>query len=70
MPASPACPAVAAAKERSGVSYAELGRQLGKSEDQVVNLLTSNHADHEAVAAVAKALHINTPLPSDPVHGA
>jgi len=66
MPAT--CPAVAAAQEKKGLTYANIAEKTGKTESQVEQILSGSHADAANVKAVADALGLNS-LPKDSTHG-
>jgi len=70
MSANPVCPAVRAAKDKQGISYAQLAEKVGKPEDQVINILSGSAPSQDSVRAVASALNISGPVPQDSKHGA
>ncbi|KIP09348.1 hypothetical protein PHLGIDRAFT_126367 [Phlebiopsis gigantea 11061_1 CR5-6] len=69
MAPNPQCAALAAAKERKGLSYAAIAEKIGQSEERVVQICTG--ADHPTPAefnALASALDIKQSAPHDAAH--
>ncbi|PFH48816.1 hypothetical protein AMATHDRAFT_64577 [Amanita thiersii Skay4041] len=67
----PMCKAVAAAKARTGLSYADIAGKVGSSEQHVIDICTGSKKPTQAeFDALARALGITTPLPHDSAHTA
>ncbi|TFK67206.1 hypothetical protein BDN72DRAFT_843377 [Pluteus cervinus] len=64
MAADPQCSAVAAAKARSGLSYAQIAEKVGTTEQHVVDICTgTTKPTAQEYSALAKALNITEELP-------
>ncbi|KAG6873115.1 hypothetical protein C0995_002778 [Termitomyces sp. Mi166 len=75
MAPDPQCTAVAAAKQKSGtpigLSYAAIAAKIGSTEQHVIDICTSAKQPTAAeFEALAKALGITSPLPSNTSHTA
>ncbi|EIM83730.1 uncharacterized protein STEHIDRAFT_132886 [Stereum hirsutum FP-91666 SS1] len=69
MAPSPQCSALAAAKERKGLSYGQIASQLGTSEQHVVDICTgSKAATSDEFNALAQVLDIKAAPPHDSAH--
>ncbi|GBE84459.1 hypothetical protein BKA93DRAFT_826373 [Sparassis latifolia] len=69
MAPNPQCTALAAAKDRKGLSYEQIASQLGTSEQHVVDICTgSKHPTTTEFDALARVLGITAPPPSDGAH--
>ncbi|PPQ80939.1 hypothetical protein CVT24_012871 [Panaeolus cyanescens] len=70
-PSDPRCTAVAAAKAKSGLSYAQIASKIGKTEQEVTDICTGASRPNDAdFKALADALGITGPLPTDANHKA
>ncbi|KAG6877941.1 hypothetical protein C0993_001798 [Termitomyces sp. T159_Od127] len=71
MAPDPQCTAVAAAKQKSGLSYAAIAAKIGLTEQHVIDICTgSKRPTTTEFEALAKALGITSPLPSNNSHTA
>ncbi|KAF8882114.1 hypothetical protein BD779DRAFT_1544025 [Infundibulicybe gibba] len=67
----PQCSALAAAKTKAGLSYAQIGEKIGKSEQHVTDICTGKVKPTQAeFDELARALNITAPLPHDSAHSA
>ncbi|KAK2467635.1 hypothetical protein APHAL10511_000490 [Amanita phalloides] len=71
MAPNPLCAALAAAKEKSGLSYKAIADKIGSTEDHVIAICTGTKKPSQAeFQELAKALNITSPLPGDKAHTA
>ncbi|RDB26182.1 hypothetical protein Hypma_006097 [Hypsizygus marmoreus] len=71
MAPDPQCTALAAAKDKSGLSYADIGAKIGKSEQHVIDICTGKAKPTTSeFDALAKALNIKSSVPHDGAHTA
>ncbi|KAF8628302.1 hypothetical protein AX17_006005 [Amanita inopinata Kibby_2008] len=71
MAPDPQCAAVAAAKDRSGLSYSQIASKIGSTEQHVIDICTGTQRPSAAeFQALAVALGITTPLPHNSAHTA
>ncbi|KAF5374166.1 hypothetical protein D9615_008903 [Tricholomella constricta] len=69
MAPDPQCTALAAAKEKSGLSYADIASKIGQSEQHVIDICTGKVKPTAAeFDALAKALNISGGVPKDSAH--
>ncbi|KZS89153.1 hypothetical protein SISNIDRAFT_459151 [Sistotremastrum niveocremeum HHB9708] len=69
MPPNPQCVALAAAKERSGLSYAQIAAKIGQPEQHVIDVCTGKVTPtKQEFDALAKALDIKDAPPHDSAH--
>ncbi|GJE92422.1 hypothetical protein PsYK624_085760 [Phanerochaete sordida] len=69
MAPNPQCAAVAAAKEKSGLSYADIAGKIGQSEQHVIDVCTGKTTPtKDEFDALARALNITAPPPHDAAH--
>ncbi|TFK18440.1 hypothetical protein FA15DRAFT_760610 [Coprinopsis marcescibilis] len=69
MAPDPQCAALAAAKTRTGLSYADIASKIGSTEARVTELCTgANRPTAAEFAALAKALDITSPPPANSSH--
>ncbi|GLB40940.1 putative helix-turn-helix XRE-family like proteins [Lyophyllum shimeji] len=69
MAPDPQCTALAAAKEKSGLSYADIAQKINKSEQHVIDICTGKQKPNkDEFDALAKALNITAPVPRDNSH--
>ncbi|TBU45437.1 hypothetical protein BD309DRAFT_956168 [Dichomitus squalens] len=69
MAPNPQCAALAAAKERKGLSYAQIAAQIGKSEQHVIDVCTGATQPTQAeFDALARVLGITSAPPHDSAH--
>ncbi|TFK36280.1 hypothetical protein BDQ12DRAFT_687142 [Crucibulum laeve] len=70
MAPNPQCSALAAAKEKSGLSYAAIAQKIGKSEQHVIDICTGQQAPTtDEFNNLAKALGISAgTAPHDSAH--
>ncbi|KAF9456310.1 hypothetical protein BDZ94DRAFT_1315270 [Collybia nuda] len=68
-PQDPLCSAVASAKEKSGLSYAQIAQRIGNSEQHVIDVCTGKTRPTTAeFDALAKALGITSGVPATTAH--
>ncbi|KIY72286.1 hypothetical protein CYLTODRAFT_55878 [Cylindrobasidium torrendii FP15055 ss-10] len=69
MAPNPQCAALAAAKEKSGLSYAQIATKIGDTEDRVIAICTgSQKPTSSEFNNLAKALGITSEAPHDSAH--
>ncbi|OCH90203.1 hypothetical protein OBBRIDRAFT_793519 [Obba rivulosa] len=69
MAPNPQCAALAAAKERKGLSYSQIAQQLGSSEQHVIDVCTGKSTPTQAeFDALARVLDIKSAPPHDSAH--
>ncbi|KAJ7460863.1 hypothetical protein B0H11DRAFT_2227892 [Mycena galericulata] len=69
MAPNPQCSALAAAKDRSGLSYGDIAAKIGKSEQHVVDICTgAQKPTTEEFNALARALGIQSSAPAISAH--
>ncbi|KAK7035905.1 hypothetical protein R3P38DRAFT_3183716 [Favolaschia claudopus] len=69
MAPNPQCAALAAAKDRTGMSYAQIAGKLGKTEQHVIDICTgSSRPTTDEFNALAKVLGIQDSPPHDSAH--
>ncbi|KDR79218.1 hypothetical protein GALMADRAFT_62971 [Galerina marginata CBS 339.88] len=69
MAPDPQCAALAAAKEKKGLSYAQIASGIGKSEQHVIDIVTGKTKPTEAeFNAIASVLGITSSVPHTGVH--
>ncbi|KAI0746753.1 hypothetical protein C8Q80DRAFT_1271596 [Daedaleopsis nitida] len=69
MAPNPQCAALAAAKDKKGLSYTEIAQKIGKPEQHVVDVCTGKvTATTDEFNALARALDITSPPPHDAAH--
>ncbi|KAJ7144912.1 hypothetical protein C8R43DRAFT_1130335 [Mycena crocata] len=69
MAPSPQCSALAAAKDRSGLSYGDIAAKIGKSEQHVIDICTgAQKPTTEEFNALARALGIQSQAPAISAH--
>ncbi|KAF9813466.1 hypothetical protein IEO21_05573 [Rhodonia placenta] len=69
MAASPQCSALAAAKDKKGLSYAQIASQLGLSEQRVIDICTGAAVPSTGeFNSLASVLDIKSPAPQDAAH--
>ncbi|KAI0343766.1 hypothetical protein BDW22DRAFT_1428308 [Trametopsis cervina] len=69
MAPNPQCAALAAAKERKGMSYTDIATKIGQSEQHVIDLCTGNSTPTTAeFNALASVLDIKETPPHDAAH--
>ncbi|KAF9473177.1 hypothetical protein BDN70DRAFT_886100 [Pholiota conissans] len=65
----PQCAALVAAQAKSGISWAQVGAAIGKSEQQVISIIEGSTRPTEAeFNAIAKTLGITNNVPHTGVH--
>ncbi|KAJ7651868.1 hypothetical protein B0H17DRAFT_1215124 [Mycena rosella] len=65
MAPDPQCTALAAAKNKSGMSYGDIASRIGKSEQEVINICTgAQKPTTDEFNALAKALNIQNAAPA------
>ncbi|EAU86618.1 hypothetical protein CC1G_07276 [Coprinopsis cinerea okayama7 len=71
MAPNPQCAALAAAKARTGLSYADIAAKIGSTEQRVTEICTgTTRPSAEEFQKLATALDIKDPIPSDSAHTA
>jgi len=71
MAPNPQCTALAAAKDRSGLSYGDIAAKINKSEQHVIDICTgTQRPTTEEFDALAKALGIHSAVPANSAHAA
>ncbi|RDX54485.1 hypothetical protein K466DRAFT_646226 [Polyporus arcularius HHB13444] len=69
MAPNPQCAALAAAKEKKGLSYSQIAEKIGKPESHVVDICTGKSTPTtEEFNALARVLDITSPPPHDAAH--
>ncbi|CAL1710968.1 unnamed protein product [Somion occarium] len=69
MAPNPQCAALAAAKDRKGLSYQQIAQQIGTSEHHVIDVCTGTVVPTSAeFDALARALDIKAAPPHDSAH--
>ncbi|KAI5122839.1 hypothetical protein M0805_003134 [Coniferiporia weirii] len=69
MAPNPTCTALAAAKEKKGLSYAQIASQIGKDEQHVIDVCTGATRPTDAeFDALARVLDIKSKPAHDGVH--
>ncbi|PCH38938.1 hypothetical protein WOLCODRAFT_167714 [Wolfiporia cocos MD-104 SS10] len=69
MAPNPQCSALAAAKDKKGLSYSQIASQIGISEQRVVDICTGAAvATTGEFNSLATVLDIKTPPPHDSAH--
>ncbi|PIL27492.1 transcription factor [Ganoderma sinense ZZ0214-1] len=69
MAPNPQCAALAAAKDKKGLSYAQIAEKIGQSEAHVVDVCTGKiQPTQDEFNALARALDITQSPPSDSAH--
>ncbi|KAF8066649.1 hypothetical protein FPV67DRAFT_1670140 [Lyophyllum atratum] len=69
MAPDPQCTALAAAKDKSGLSYAAIAQKIGKTEQHVIDICTAKQKPtKDEFDALAKALGITANVPNDSSH--
>ncbi|KAK7692005.1 hypothetical protein QCA50_005410 [Cerrena zonata] len=69
MAPNPQCAALAAAKDRKGLSYTQIAQQLGSTEQHVVDICTGATIPTTAeFNSLAKVLDITSSAPHDNAH--
>ncbi|KAL4263375.1 MBF1 family protein [Pleurotus pulmonarius] len=69
MAPNPQCAALAAAKEKTGLSYGQIASQLNKPEQHVIDVCTGKVPPTSAeFDALARVLDIKAPAPHDAAH--
>jgi len=69
MAPNPQCAALAAAKDKKGLSYAEIAGKLGISEQRVVDICTGAAVPTTGeFNSLANVLDITSPAPRDSAH--
>ncbi|KAJ6606311.1 hypothetical protein DFH09DRAFT_1299577 [Mycena vulgaris] len=69
MAPNPQCTALATAKDRSGMSYSDIGSKIGKSEQEVINICTgAQKPTTDEFNALARALGIQSSAPPISAH--
>ncbi|KAH9950755.1 hypothetical protein B0H21DRAFT_721511 [Amylocystis lapponica] len=69
MAPSPQCKALAAAKDKKGLSYAAIASQLGSSEQHVIDICTgASTPTTTEFNRLAQVLDITSPPPTDSAH--
>ncbi|KAI0821530.1 hypothetical protein BC629DRAFT_1587781 [Irpex lacteus] len=69
MAPNPQCAALAAAKERKGLSYGDIASKLGKSEQHVIDVCTGAATPTtDEFNALARVLDIKESPPHDAAH--
>jgi len=70
-PADPTCSRVASAKEKSGLSYAQIANKIGQSEQHVINVCTGKTTPTaNEYKELADALGMTTQIPHNAKHPA
>ncbi|KAI0079789.1 hypothetical protein K474DRAFT_1591215 [Panus rudis PR-1116 ss-1] len=69
MAPNPQCAALAAAKEKKGLSYTQIANKIGKPEQRVIDICTgASTPTKDEFDALAAALDITSPPPHDSAH--
>ncbi|KAJ7581588.1 hypothetical protein C8J56DRAFT_957781 [Mycena floridula] len=69
MAPDPQCAALAAAKDKKGLSYAQIASQTGETEQKVIDICTGKTTPTKAqFDALAKVLGITSAPPKDSSH--
>jgi len=69
MAPNPQCAALAAAKERTGLSYSQIAQRVGSSEQRIIDICTGVAAPTEAeFQAITVALGIQDKAPNNKAH--
>ncbi|EPT04830.1 hypothetical protein FOMPIDRAFT_1027575 [Fomitopsis schrenkii] len=69
MAPNPQCSALAAAKDKKGLSYTQIAQQIGISEQRVVDICTGAAVPTTGeFNSLASALDIKSPPPADSAH--
>ncbi|KAI0826633.1 hypothetical protein BC628DRAFT_1410230 [Trametes gibbosa] len=69
MAPNPQCAALAAAKDKKGLSYGQIAQAIGKSEQHVIDICTGASTPTTAeFNALAQTLGITTAPPHDAAH--
>ncbi|KAI0764980.1 hypothetical protein C8Q74DRAFT_1370861 [Fomes fomentarius] len=69
MAPNPQCAALAAAKEKKGLSYGQIAQQLGKPEAHVIDICTGKSTPtNDEFSALARVLDITSAPPRDASH--
>jgi len=69
MAPNPQCAALAAAKDKSRMSYADIAGKIGKSEQHVIDICTgTQRPTADEFNALAKALGIQSQAPATSAH--
>ncbi|KAJ7184454.1 hypothetical protein C8R46DRAFT_1208650 [Mycena filopes] len=69
MAPNPQCSALAAAKDRSGMSYGDIAAKIGKTEQHVIDICTgTQRPTTDEFNALAKALGIQSQAPAISAH--
>ncbi|KAI0777668.1 hypothetical protein BD413DRAFT_186323 [Trametes elegans] len=69
MAPNPQCAALAAAKDKKGLSYAQIAQQIGKSEQHVIDICTGQSVPTtDEFNALARVLGITEQPPHDAAH--
>ncbi|KAI9063661.1 hypothetical protein FKP32DRAFT_1676350 [Trametes sanguinea] len=69
MAPNPQCAALAAAKEKKGMSYAQIAQQIGKPEQHVIDICTGAATPTtDEFNALARVLGITSAPPHDAAH--
>ncbi|KAJ7118901.1 hypothetical protein C8R44DRAFT_624990 [Mycena epipterygia] len=69
MAPNPQCTALAAAKDRSGLSYGDIAGKIGKTEQHVIDICTgAQKPTTDEFNALARALGIQSAPPADSAH--